>query len=277
MFTIGAFSRLAQLSVRVLRHYDEIGLLKPAKTSGATGYRYYTAEQLASVHRIVAFKELGLGLSQIKGLMDHKELSLEAVAGMLHLERARAEQERADAERRLRDLDRRLAELTDLGRLSDIDIVDKTVPATPYLAYRATVTDFDAAYALMREVIAHCEPLGPWSPLLAVGHDTFFDTEHLDIELGYPVSHPEPVDLGSGRHMRTRELPAVERMITVVYVGTQEDGHRLSHNAIALWLERHSCQLAGPGRELVHEPSDAARQTIEIQYPVASLTGPMSR
>lgn len=274
MFTIGAFSRLAQLSIRVLRHYDEIGLLKPATTKRDTGYRYYTAEQLASVHRIVAFKELGLSLKQIEHLMRQKQHSLEEVAGMLHLERARAELERDDAERRLRDLDRRLSELSDFGRLSEIDIVEKAVPATPYLAYRTVVPDFDAAYALMREVVARCEPLGPWSPLTAVAHDGFFDTQSLDIELGYPVAHAEPVDLGAGRQLRSRELEAVPRMIAVVYLGSQEEGHRSSHSAIALWLERHRCELIGPGRELVHGPSDAARQTIEIQYPVASLPIP---
>lgn len=272
MFTIGAFSRLAQLSIRVLRHYDEIGLLKPAKASRATGYRYYTAEQLARAHRIVALKDLGLSLAQVKRLMQ-QEHSLDAIAGMLQLERARAEQERDAAERRLRDLDRRLAELSDFGRLSEIDIVEKAVPATPYLACRATVADFPAAYVLMNEIVARCEPLGPWSPLLALAHDTFFDTEQLDLEIGYPVAGPELVELGSGRQMRVRELPGVERMVSVVYVGTQEDGHLLSHNAIALWLERHGCELAGPGRELVHGKADVERQTIEIQYPIADARG----
>lgn len=65
--------------------------------------------------------------------------------------------------------------------------------------------------------------------------------------------------------MTVRELPEVERMLSVVYLGTQDYGHRSTHNAIAMWLERHDCELAGPGRELVHDP-----QTIEIQYPIAS-------
>src|SRR5262249_49484754 len=126
MFSIGAFSRLAQLSVRVLRHYDEIGLLKPAHISRSNGYRYYTAEQLAHVNRIVGLKDLGLPLEQIQALVKEKH-SIDAVAGMLRLEKLRAEQERLEAERRLRDLDHRLAELSGIGRLSEINIVEKSV------------------------------------------------------------------------------------------------------------------------------------------------------
>jgi len=267
VFTIGTFSRLAQLSIRVLRHYDEIGLLKPAQTSSATGYRYYSARQLADVNRIVALKELGLGLEQVLKLV-HENHSAEAIAGMLKLEKVRAEQERDDAERRLRDLDQRLAELTDLGRLSDIDIVEKCVEATPFLAHRATVADFDAAYALMNEVVACCEIFEPRSPLIGVAHDAFFDTAQLDIELGYPIGKPESVELGGGRELRVRQLPAVARMLSVVYVGTQADGHRRTHNALAIWLEQHRCAIAGPGRELIHGSVRDPNQTIEIQYPI---------
>jgi len=271
MFSIGTFSRLAQLSVRVLRHYDAIGLLKPVHTSRA-GYRFYTPEQLVDVNRIVALKELGLSLEQVAKLMNERH-PVEAVAGMLRLEKARAEEERAEADRRLRDLDRRLSELTDLGRLSEIDVVEKAVEETPFLAYRATVAELSDAYALMNEIIARCEPFGPAVPFVGVAHDTFFDTRDLDVELGYPVGRPARVDLGQGRAMTVRPLPAVDRMISAFYVGTQEDGHRRVHAAIAAWLQHHRCEFAGPGRELVHGAS-GAQSTVEIQYPVAERSNP---
>lgn len=267
MFSIGAFSRLAQLSIRVLRHYDEIGLLKPAHTQRSTGYRYYAAEQLADVQRIVALKALGLSLERVQKLMKEQPSS-EAIAGMLRLEHARAEEEQREAERRLRELERRLSELQQLGRLSELDLVEKRVAATPFLAYRSTVADMPAAIALMGEISARCKPLGSWSPFIGVAHDRFFDTEQLDIELGFPVSSPERVDLGGGRCMTVRELPEVERMLSVVYLGEQEDGHQRSHGALAFWLERHACELCGPGRELIHGPSAGAGMTIEIQYPI---------
>ena len=60
MFSIGEFARLGTVSVRALRHYDEIGLLRPAKVDPGTGYRGYSAEQLGQLNRIVALPAIGV-------------------------------------------------------------------------------------------------------------------------------------------------------------------------------------------------------------------------
>jgi DNA-binding transcriptional MerR regulator len=53
MFKIGDFSRLSQISVKTLRYYDEIGLLKPSKVDQFTGYRLYSADQLPRLNYIL--------------------------------------------------------------------------------------------------------------------------------------------------------------------------------------------------------------------------------
>ena len=70
LMTIGEFSSLSRLSVRMLRHYDAIGLLRPARVDASTGYRSYTAGQLALLNRIVALKELGLTLAQVQQMVE---------------------------------------------------------------------------------------------------------------------------------------------------------------------------------------------------------------
>ena len=72
MFTVGEFARLAQVSRRLLRYYDEIGLLKPMQTDRFTDYRYYSAEQLPQLNRILALKDLGLSLDQIQRMLSDK-------------------------------------------------------------------------------------------------------------------------------------------------------------------------------------------------------------
>ena len=57
MFSIGEFARHGRVSVRMLRRYDAIGLLRPACVDPATGYRFYQAGQLAELNRIIALKE----------------------------------------------------------------------------------------------------------------------------------------------------------------------------------------------------------------------------
>ena len=64
MFNIGDFARHGRVSVRMLRHYDAIGLLLPAHVDQVTGYRSYAAQQLSRLNRIVALKDLGFTLSR---------------------------------------------------------------------------------------------------------------------------------------------------------------------------------------------------------------------
>jgi DNA-binding transcriptional MerR regulator len=70
MFTVGEFSRLAHVSKRLLRYYDEIGLLTPMRIDSLTGFRYYSAEQMPRLNRILALKDLGLSLDQIQRMLN---------------------------------------------------------------------------------------------------------------------------------------------------------------------------------------------------------------
>jgi DNA-binding transcriptional MerR regulator len=69
MLRIGDFGRIARVSVQTLRHYDDLGLLKPVEVDAFTGYRYYAFDQLPRLHRILALKDLGLSLEEIAELM----------------------------------------------------------------------------------------------------------------------------------------------------------------------------------------------------------------
>ena len=82
MFKIGDFSKLGQVSIRMLRHYDQFGLLKPDHIDKFTGYRYYTAGQLANLNRILFFKDLGFSLLQIKDSLSDN-LPNDQLRGML--------------------------------------------------------------------------------------------------------------------------------------------------------------------------------------------------
>ena len=66
---IGEFSALGRVSVRMLRHYEKLGLLAPAETDAFTSYRYYTLDQLPRLNRIIALKELGFSLEQVGGIL----------------------------------------------------------------------------------------------------------------------------------------------------------------------------------------------------------------
>src|SRR5207248_6590927 len=73
MFSIGDFAKLGQVSVRMLRHYDAIGLLIPVAVDPASGYRYYQADQLRRLNRIIALKDLGFTLQQVREILRSEE------------------------------------------------------------------------------------------------------------------------------------------------------------------------------------------------------------
>jgi MerR family transcriptional regulator, thiopeptide resistance regulator len=63
-WSIAQVARMSKVTSRTLRHYDEIGLLPPARV-GANGYRYYEQEQLLRLQQILVMRELGVGLDAI--------------------------------------------------------------------------------------------------------------------------------------------------------------------------------------------------------------------
>ena len=69
MFRIGDFSRIARVSARLLRFYDEIGLFVPAHADPQSGYRFYTVAQLSELNRILVLKELGFNLDQVRAIV----------------------------------------------------------------------------------------------------------------------------------------------------------------------------------------------------------------
>jgi len=66
MFRIGEFSKMAKTTIKALRYYDEVGLLKPEETDKFTSYRFYTTSQLVTLHSIQAYRQVGLSIDEIK-------------------------------------------------------------------------------------------------------------------------------------------------------------------------------------------------------------------
>jgi DNA-binding transcriptional MerR regulator len=107
MIRIGDFSKLSMVSIKTLRYYDEMGLLKPIGIDRETGYRYYTVDQLPRLNRILALKDLGFSLQQI-GQVLNEGVSSEQLRGMLRLKRAELQQQIADEQERIVRIEARL-------------------------------------------------------------------------------------------------------------------------------------------------------------------------
>ena len=110
MLKIGEFSKLSRISIRMLRHYDEIGLLMPENTDPFTGYRYYSEAQLFTAGRINALKDMGFRLCDVAELLRCWE-DRETMEQRLLTQRDTALLQAEEAARRLRLLDTALERL----------------------------------------------------------------------------------------------------------------------------------------------------------------------
>src|SRR5580693_5482797 len=128
MFTIGDFARHGRVSVRMLRHYDATGLLRPAYVDPGSGYRYYEASQLARLNRIIALKDLGFTLEQVRVMLD-EQVSAEQLRGMLRLRHAELQSRIAADTSRLAQVGVRLKIIEMEGVMPAHDIQVKQIPA----------------------------------------------------------------------------------------------------------------------------------------------------
>ena len=274
MFKIGEFSKIAQIPVSQLRYYDEIDLLHPAKIDEWTGYRYYSAQQLPQLNRILALKELGLSLDQI-GRMLQEEISTEEIRGMFALKKAQAEQAVRDELARLRSIEARLQQIETGDSIDNFDIVVKSVPAQPFLSLRKQCPSFPAALGTMLDM-HHTLPSTVGEKnlgyLTAIMHNDSFPSAAVDLEMGYVISgsFDQSVTLQSGQVMEMQTLPAVETMVTSIQLGPL-DMSLSCRGALATWVESNGYEFAGNGREVFIVPPLPGKEqeaVIEIQYPV---------
>ncbi|MEO1686065.1 MAG: MerR family transcriptional regulator [Cyanobacteria bacterium J06631_12] len=279
MFRIGEFSKIAQVPASVLRYYNDIGLFVPVQSDLKTGYRYYSVDQLGQLNRILALKELGLALGQIKQLIK-EEVSAEEIRGMLALRKAQIEQTLQAEAARLRAVESRLQQLEKAGGFQDDDVVLKSLSAQTFLSVRSRCQDLEQTLALINQInTAVAKQVGavPLGRFTAIIHSELYEDSDWDLEFGFCLSQALDltVSLDSGLAMSVRELPPIELAVTAVRYGGPENGH-LSYSAIGAWAERHEYKLVGPGREVFIVPPKPGQETemvVEIQFPVrASLT-----
>jgi DNA-binding transcriptional MerR regulator len=274
MFRIGEFAQIAQVSARQLRHYDQLGLLRPDHTDQHSGYRYYSIRQLQRLNRILALKDLGLSLEQISPLLED-QISTAELRGMLTMRRAQVEQSLQAEEARLRHIDSRIAEIDRQGRIEGYDVVVKPVAAMPFVSLRRLFDGMDEVVPVLSAIAREGTKQIPASlrdKLMVVARNDE-ESEKLDLEIGFSLSRHTNASfsLSDGSALLASELPAVPAMATIVRSGTNAASHS-SFAAIGTWIEAHRYQIAGACREVFLEPITGPPglqgALVEIQFPV---------
>ncbi len=115
MYKIGEFAKAGQVTVKALRYYARLGLLRPGWVDRFSGYRYYTDDQLQRLNRILALKELGFSLEQVKLLLD-ENLQIDQLRNMLKMKQGELARQMEVERCRLEKVEERLHQIEHEGR-----------------------------------------------------------------------------------------------------------------------------------------------------------------
>ena len=259
VLAIGEFSQLTHLSVRTLRRYHDAGLLEPASVDGATGYRYYSADQIPTAQVIHRLRELDVPLPDVHRILRSPDPRARAGLVADHLHRLESE------------LDRTRAAVAALRRLlrpepPPLDVELRAVPATTVAAVEDDVTHdevlgwYAGAMAELDAVVD--EPTGPPGGL--------YDNALFEDGRGHVLVHrPTTAPPRSGR-VHPVTLPAVELAVTT-HVGEHDDID-VTYGELGAWVVANALAVAGPVRETYlvgpRDTSDPGRWRTEIGWPV---------
>ena len=219
MFTIGDFASHGRVSVRMLRHYDAIGLLRPAAVDPASGYRWYEAGQLARLNRLVALKDLGFTLEQVRSILDEK-VSVEELRGMLRLRQAELQARIAGDTARLAQVEARLRIIEREGLMPADEVQVKRIPAVRIAELSGIAADFEPESItpvigpLYDELVRRLERAGvtPTGAPVAWYEDAT-DGDGVVVHAGMPVD----VEGGGAHGLQVVDLPAIERAATILH------------------------------------------------------------
>ena len=273
MFKIGDFSRLSLVSVKALRYYDELGLLKPARVDEFTGYRYYSASQLTRLNRILAMKDMGLSLEQIALLLD-KEPTPDQIRGMLRLKQVELHQQLVEGQARLVRIEAWLQAFEQEATMPTYDVVLKSVAPLRVAQARGiapTMGQPELGITLGRlfgEVMGSINQQG--ATIVGPGITLYYDAEYRESDIHVGACLAFEGKLEDGEQVKVVELPVVETMASVIHHGSFSTMHQ-AYNALLKWIEANGYHISGPNRELnlEYEPGgDESTFVTQIQFPV---------
>lgn len=247
MFKIGEFSKLSRVSVRMLRHYDQLGLLTPSKTDAFTGYRYYSADQLPRLNRILALRDLGFSLEQITGMLD-EDVSPEQLMGMLKLKRADMEQQILAEQNRLARLEARIHQLDKSAVHRSYDVILRDVEEELAATLREVAVDDERITAMFDELeiyVAQFEQSRADKAPFTIYYDDDYRDSEIDAEVAVPLKYAIP----ESDSIRVRKMPRQSNVACVVHVGDYSNIYQ-AYNTLLNWIEANGYRMKGPVREV---------------------------
>lgn len=271
MFRIGEFSKLTQVSVRMLRHYDETGLLKPAHIDPLTNYRLYSIEQIPVLQKIVYLRDSGFHVAEIAAALNSAQDSF--MIEQLDKKHGEIEQTIRREKEKLKKIELAKKDLEGGRNEMHCHIAIKAVPAYQVLSLRRILPTYYAEADLWKELSAFAAQTQAAASghAFSIYHDKDYKEQNVDVELCVPVK--KAGENTGGFVYRTTE-PVKTMACAMVYGDFSHIAG--AYLAFAGWLQKNSgYQMEGEDRQIVHRgpwnENDPDKYLTEIQIPLKSV------
>jgi len=269
MIKIGTFSKLSRISIRMLRHYNELGLLVPEEIDDFTGYRYYNEKQLPLAERIQALKDMGFKLSVIKEILDSYGDPKEMERFLL-VKKKEIEAESEELINRLRLIDNTILHLRKGGNIMEYQVTLKTVPERYVASVRQVIPNYAEEGMLWNILMTETKDMNIHynDPCytMAIFHDKEFKDSNVDVEIQQAVVGK----YSDTEHVKFKTEASIE-IASATYKGSYEQIGEVNE-AVANWVVSNGYEFGGTSFSIYHvspnETQNPDEYVTEICYPI---------
>jgi len=268
MLKIGEFSKLSRVSVRMLRHYDDIGLLKPVEIDSFTGYRYYEANQLPVIGRITSLKDMGFKLSDIVRILDAYD-DKKKLDGYLQARKNELEILSKETAYQMMLLDTAINRLRKEEDMS-YNVSIKTIPERYAATVHMTIPTYENEAMVWQIMCEETDSLNmiPAEPCLVAA--SFLDDEYKEKDVELIAWKTVKGEYEDTEHVKFQTLPEV-KVASCTIKGSYEQMPEC-YGAVIGWVNENGYKCAGPMFNIYHvsphETDNPEEFITEVCYPV---------
>lgn len=269
MLKIGNFSKLSRISIRMLRHYEEIGILRPEFVDEFTGYRYYSESQLPTAGMIQALKNMGFGLSMIKEILSKYE-DVSEMERFLLVKRKELEEAVVEIRQKKQFLDSTLKWMRKDGNLMNYSVSLKTIPERYVASVRQVISSYDKEWTLWDIMSRELEGKGVKQAEphyeMAIFHDEDYKAHDPEVEIQRAVEG----NYQDTEHVKFKTVPSTQ-VASITFNGSYDQVSRVNE-AVANWVDENEFDFEGKLCCIYHtNPSNTSNQetlVTEFCFPI---------
>lgn len=266
LYKIGLFSQMNKVTIKALRYYDEIGILKPAHIDELTGYRYYTSDQLPILHEILGLRQMGFSLNEIASVQEGA-----SVKSILIKKKTEILKKISEETMKLSQVEHYLHYRNES---SNYNVILKELPEVIVASMRITIPDYNSLFDIVPPMGREMERLGCVCTVpeycFNIYHDGEYKEKDVDVEVCEAVTElKEDSDM-----LKFKKLKKVKTAACVLHKGNYS-GFPKAYAALIKWIEENGFQLIDNPRESyidgIWNKDSEEDWLTEIQFPVRTI------